>query len=120
MNKNIFTRDEFIAKFNLPDASLREWERAKLLKPAGFTDEKIPLYLEEMSERVAAIKKLTELGYETGEVQKILKKIGLPGASEKNRKFKDPHRSLTVGDLAERVGLSPRTIQHWEDKGLLA
>ena len=119
MNKNIFTRDEFIAKFNLPDASLREWERAKLLKPAGFTDEKIPLYSEEMSERVAAIKKLTELGYETAEIQKILKKIGLPGASEKNRKFKDPDRYLTVGDLAERVGLSPRTIKHWEDKGLI-
>jgi DNA-binding transcriptional MerR regulator len=119
MNKNIFTRDEFIAKFSLPDASLREWERAKLLKPAGFTDEKIPLYSEEMSERAAAIQKLTELGYETPEIQKILKKIGLPGASEKKRKIKDPDRYLTVGDLAERVGLSPRTIKHWEDKGLI-
>jgi DNA-binding transcriptional MerR regulator len=119
MNKNIFTRDEFIAKFMLQDASLREWERAKLLKPAGFTDEKIPLYSEEMSERAAAIQKLTELGYETPEIQKILKKIGLPGDSEKKRKFKDPDRYLTVGDLAERVGLSPRTIKHWEDKGLI-
>ena len=26
---------------------------------------------------------------------------------------------LTVGDLAERVGLSPRTIKHWEDKGII-
>jgi len=119
MNKNIFTRDEFIAKFNLQDASLREWEKAKLLKPAGFTDEKIPLYSEETSERVAAIQKLTELGYETEDIQKILKKIGLPGASENKRKFKDPDRYLTVGDLAERVGLSPRTIKHWEDKGLI-
>ena len=119
MNKNIFTRDEFIAKFMLQDASLREWEKAKLLKPAGFTDEKIPLYSEEMSERVAAIQKLTELGYETPEIQKILKKIGLPGDSEKKRKFKDPDRYLTVGDLAERVGLSPRTIKHWEDKGII-
>ena len=119
MNKNIFTRDEFIVKFKLQDASLREWERAKLLKPAGFTDEKIPLYSEEMSERAAAIQKLTELGYETAEIQKILKKIGLPGASEKKRKLKDPDRYLTVGDLAEQVGLSPRTIKHWEDKGLI-
>jgi len=119
MNKNIFTRDEFIAKFMLQDASLREWEKAKLLKPAGFTDEKIPLYSEEMSERAAAIQKLTELGYETPEIQKILKKIGLPGDSEKKRKFKDPDRYLTVGDLAERVGLSPRTIKHWEDKGII-
>jgi len=119
MNKNIFTRDEFIVKFKLQDASLREWERAKLLKPAGFTDEKIPLYSEEMSERAAAIQKLTDLGYETPEIQKILKKIGLPGDFEKKRKFKNPDRYLTVGDLAERVGLSPRTIKHWEDKGLI-
>ena len=119
MNKDIFTRDEFIVKFKLQDASLREWERAKLLKPAGFTDEKIALYSEEMSERAAAIQKLTELGYETPEIQKILKKIGLPGASEKKRKLKDPDRYLTVGDLAERVGPSPRTIKHWEDKGII-
>ena len=119
MNKNIFTRDEFIAKFKLQDSSLREWERAKLLKPAGFTDEKIPLYSEEMSERAAAIQKLTELGYETAEIQKILKKIGLPRASEEKRKLNVSNRYLTVGDLAERVGLSPRTIKHWEDKGII-
>ena len=119
MNKNIFTRDEFIAKFKLQDSSLREWERAKLLKPAGFTDEKIPLYSEEMSERAAAIQKLTELGYESAEIQKILKKIGLPRASEEKRKLNVSNRYLTVGDLAERVGLSPRTIKHWEDKGII-
>jgi DNA-binding transcriptional MerR regulator len=119
MNKNIFTRDEFVAKLNIEDASLREWEKAKLLKPAGFTDEKIPLYSEEMSERVAAIQKLTELGYETAEIQKILKKIGLPRASEEKRKLNVSNRYLTVGDLAERVGLSPRTIKHWEDKGII-
>jgi DNA-binding transcriptional MerR regulator len=119
MNKNIFTRDEFIAKFKLEDAFLREWERAKLLKPAGYTDEKIPLYSEEMSERVAAIQKLTELGYETAEIQKILKKIGLPRASEEKRKLNCIDRYLTIGDLAERVGLSPRTIKHWEDKGII-
>jgi DNA-binding transcriptional MerR regulator len=119
MNKNIFTRDDFIAKFKLEDASLREWEKAKLLKPAGFTDGKIPLYSEEMSERVAAIQKLTELGYEIAEIQKILKKIGLPRASEEKRKLNGTDRYLTVGDLAERVGLSPRTIKHWEDKGII-
>jgi len=119
MNKNIFTRDEFVAKLNIEDASLREWEKAKLLKPAGFTDEKIPLYSEEMSERVAAIQKLTELGYESAEIQKILKKIGLPRASEEKRKLNVSNRYLTVGDLAERVGLSPRTIKHWEDKGII-
>jgi DNA-binding transcriptional MerR regulator len=119
MNKNIFPRDEFIARFKLQDASLREWERAKMLKPAGYTDGKIPLYSEEMGERVAAIQKLTELGYETEDIQKILKKIGLPRTAERKQKPKEPDQFLTVGDLAERVGLSPRTIKHWEDKGII-
>jgi len=119
MNKNILTRDEFVAKFNLQDGSLREWEKAKLLKPAGYTNGKIPLYSEEMCERVAAIQKLTQLGYETEDIQKILKKIGLPKTAERKSKPKEPDRFLTVGDLAERVGLSPRTIKHWEDKGII-
>jgi DNA-binding transcriptional MerR regulator len=119
MNKNIFSRDEFMAKFKLEETSFREWEKANLLKPAGFTDEKIPLYSEEMSGRAAAIQKLTELGYEIEEIQRILKKVGLPKKVDKKRKPKEPAQYLTVGDLAEQVGLSPRTIKHWEDKGII-
>src|SRR4030043_1192131 len=119
MNKNILTRDEFIARFKLEGASLQEWERARLLKPAGFTDEKIPLYSEEMGGRAVAIQKLIELGYEIEEIQRILKKVGLPKKVEKNRKPEEAARYLTVGDLAEQVGLSPRTIKHWEDKGII-
>ncbi len=119
MNKNILTRDEFIAKFNLEGASLREWEKARLVKPAGYTDGKIPLYAEETGERIGAIQRLTELGYEIEEIQKILKKVGLPKKMEKKRNPDKPAPYLTVGDLAERVGLSPRTIKHWEDKGII-
>jgi DNA-binding transcriptional MerR regulator len=119
MNKNILTRDAFIAKFKLEGAALREWEKAGLLRPAGYTDEKIPLYSEEMSGRAAAIQKLNELGYEIEEIQRILKKVGLPKKVEKKRKPEEPAQFLTVGDLAEKVGLSPRTIKHWEDKGII-
>ncbi|MGB7294041.1 MAG: MerR family transcriptional regulator [Candidatus Aminicenantales bacterium] len=119
MNKNIFTRDEFIAKFELEETSLREWERAKLLRPVGFTDDKAPLYSEEMTSRIAHIQKLTDLGYETEEIQKILKKVGLPKAVENKKRPEDPDQYLTIGNLAERVGLSPRTIKHWEDKGII-
>jgi DNA-binding transcriptional MerR regulator len=119
MEKTIFTRDEFKARFKLEEARLREWEEAKLLKPAGFTDEKTPLYSEAMGERIGAIQKFGELGYATAEIQKILKKIGLPKSAEEKRKPEDPGRYLTVGDLAKLVGLSPRTIKHWEDKGII-
>ena len=26
---------------------------------------------------------------------------------------------LTVGNLADKIGVSPRTIKHWEDKGII-
>jgi DNA-binding transcriptional MerR regulator len=119
MNKKVFMRDEFIAKFGLREATLRKWEKAKLLKPVGFTDDKVPLYSEEMTAMIAHIQKLTDLGYETEEIQKILKKVGLPKTVEKKRKPKDSGEYLTIGNLAERVGLSPRTIKHWEDKGII-
>jgi DNA-binding transcriptional MerR regulator len=119
MNKNIFMRDEFIARFGLQEGTLRDWEKAKLLKPVGFTDDKVPLYSEETTVMIAHIQKLTDLGYETEEIQRILKKVGLPKTIEKKRKPKDSDEYLTIGNLAERVGLSPRTIKHWEDKGII-
>ena len=119
MNKTLFTRAEFAARFSLPEAVIRDWEKAKLLRPAGFTDDKTPLYSEEGAARIAAIQKLAVLGYETVEIQKIIKKVGMPKGLEKKKKAKDPNRYLTIGNLAERVGLSPRTIKHWEDKGII-
>ncbi len=53
MNKNILPRDEFIAKFNLQDGSLQEWEKAKLVKPAGFTNHNVALYSDEVIEHIA-------------------------------------------------------------------
>jgi DNA-binding transcriptional MerR regulator len=119
MNQRVFTRDEFLAKSGIAESNFREWERFKLVKPAGFTDDKIPLYAEETAEKVRHIQKLAELGYELDEVEKILKKVGMPKADEKKRKPDDPDKYLTIGNLAERVGLSPRTIKHWEDKGII-
>lgn len=119
MNKSIFSRDEFISRFNVNEVSLSEWEKARLLKAVGFTDDKTPLYSEETAARMAHIQKLIDLGYEAEEIQKILKKVGLPKAVEKEGKTEDRGRYLTIGNLAERVGLSPRTIKHWEDKGII-
>jgi DNA-binding transcriptional MerR regulator len=118
-NKAIFSRAEFLAKFNLPETTLCEWEKLKLLRPVGFSDDKIPLYSEKMTEQVWHIQKLNELGYGLEEIQKIIKKVGLPKPALKKRKVEDLDKYLTVGNLAERVGLSPRTIKHWEDKGII-
>jgi DNA-binding transcriptional MerR regulator len=118
-NKAVFTRNEFLSKFNLLETGLQQWEKLKLLKPLGYTDDKVPLYSEEMAEQIRHIQKLTELGYGSEEIKKIIKKVGLPKAAEKKEKPEHVDKYLTVGNLGERVGLSPRTIKHWEDKGII-
>jgi DNA-binding transcriptional MerR regulator len=118
-NKTVFTRDEFISKFNVQEANLREWEKKNLLKPVGYTDDKTPLYAEDTEERITYIQRLNELGYEPDEIRTIIKKVGLPRVVEKKEAPAPTDKFLTVGNLAERVGLSPRTIKHWEDKGII-
>jgi len=93
--------------------------KAKLVRPAGFAEDKTPLFTGEALDRIAHIRKLEDLGYGVEEIQKIIKKFGLP-TGKNARKVpvkKDPY--LTVGGLAERSGVSPRTIKHWEDKGVI-
>lgn len=119
MKNSIYTRGEFLARFEFAESSFKEWEELKLVKPAGFTDDKVPLYAGETAEKARHIQRLAELGYKPDEIEKILKKVGLPKAAEKKRKPGDPDQYLTIGNLAERVGLSPRTIKHWEDKGII-
>jgi DNA-binding transcriptional MerR regulator len=119
MNKNIMTRDELIARFNVPEAALREWEKLKLLKPIGLTDDGVSLYSEDLADRLRHVQKLQELGYAPEDIQKILKKVGLPKSGRIETRPAASEQYLTVGQLAERVELSPRTIKHWEDKGII-
>jgi DNA-binding transcriptional MerR regulator len=119
MDKNLLARDEFLAKASLAGETLAEWLRWKLLKPAGYADDKSPLFAGEALDRAAHIRTLTELGYGTEEIQKILKKVGLPKKECGKKKDSGKDRFLTVGDLAEKSGVSPRTIKHWEDKGII-
>ena len=116
MKKNIYTREEFLHQADLEHEKLAELEELKMISAVGYTDEGLPLYSESALEQVIHIQRLMELGYELDEIQKIVKKIGLPKtgnpAAEKGK-------VLTVGALAEQAGVSPRTIKHWEDKGII-
>jgi len=118
-NKTVLTREEFVCKFNVLETSLREWEKEKLLKPIGYADDKSPLYADDAGERIKHIQRLNELGYGADEIRTIIKKVGLPRIAEKREGPARSEKFLTVGNLAERVGLSPRTIKHWEDKGII-
>lgn len=119
MSNDILSLEDLARRTGLPAERLLEWTRAKLLRPDGFTDAKAPLFAASSLDRVSHIRRLAELGYGTEEILKIVKKVGLPRDGRAGKKAADKGRFLTVGNLAERSGVSPRTIKHWEDKGII-
>ena len=119
MKKNIYMRDEFVAKVGVSEKDLDAWEKLRLVGPTGYADDHTPCYPEEAVDRVMHIKKLVDLGYDPEEILKIIKRVGLPKSTEMEKQTPPKDQYLTVGNLAERVGLSPRTIKHWEDKGII-
>lgn len=119
MKNSIYEKGELLKKVDISDADLNNWERLKLVLPVGYTDEKVPLYSSDMVEKIIHIKKLLDFGYGLGEIQKIIKKVGLPAKVNENTEQNDERNYITVGQLAEQVGVSPRTIKHWEDKGII-
>jgi DNA-binding transcriptional MerR regulator len=119
MNKDIFTRDELITKTGVSEDILAEWLREKMIRPAGFADDKTPLFNDETAARVDHVLRLKELGYGHEEIHKIIKKIGLPKSKKNRAKSSELNQYLTVGNLAEMAGVSPRTIKYWEDKGII-
>ncbi len=119
MGKTIFIKDELLEQLEIKAKTLKEWERLQLLKPDGFTKDQIPFYSKDTLERIKHIKGLLELGYGIGDIQKIIKKVGVPKTLFDRDKKKKLNKVLTIGDLADRVGVSPRAIKHWENKGII-
>jgi DNA-binding transcriptional MerR regulator len=119
MENNVLTREDVLKSAGIEDGLLAEWLNAKLVHPAGFTDDKRPLFSPDALERISHIRKLRELGYGSDEILKIVKKVGLPKEKTGRKGGAEKSRFLTIGSLAERSGLSPRTIKHWEDKGII-
>ena len=119
MDSQIYNKDELLRKVEINESTLNEWENMNLFKPIGFTDENQPYYSVMNIEKAIKIKKLIELGYNPEEIKRIIKKVGLPKNNQKKNIPDDDGEYLTVGNLAEKVDVSPRTIKHWEDKGII-
>jgi DNA-binding transcriptional MerR regulator len=119
MKYKIYLRGDLTAKFRISQARLAEMEKLKLIRPAGFTEDKEPVYSEEAFGQLAHIQKLQDLGYGLEEISKIVKKVGLPKTESGKSGQEKPDSYLTVGTLAEKIGVSPRTIKHWEDVGII-
>jgi DNA-binding transcriptional MerR regulator len=119
MNQAMFATQDLARKTDVSEDVIAGWIKARLLRPAGFADNQTPLFAEGAVERAAHIRKLADLGYGLEEIQKIIKKVGLPQDRGGRKGVAEKDRFLTVGNLAERSGVSPRTIKHWEDKGII-
>jgi DNA-binding transcriptional MerR regulator len=119
MKKAVFERQELCRRLGIDGKTLDEWQDGKIFGPFGFSDGHKPLYTESAVADGEHIKQLCELGYGIKEIQKIIRKIGLPRAASRENSNGKRQNFLTVGALAEKVGVSPRTIKHWEDMGII-
>ncbi len=119
MKSSVMLRDELVKRTGITDKFIQEIESAKVIKPMGLTDEKIPFYREEAVDQVNYIKKMIDLGYSIDEIQKVIKKVGFPKTLSVPESKVTVAKHLTVGDLAAKVGVSTRTLKHWEEKGII-
>ena len=117
MENNVFSFEELVKQTSISPEDLLAWEKARLLLPVGYNGKSNPFYDEEQLEKIRKIQQLKELGYKTEDIRKIIRKVGFPSTSSANH-GKGP-QFLTVGNLAEKIGISPRTIKHWEEKGII-
>lgn len=116
---NIFLLNDFLKQAEISNKILNELESNKLIKPAGETEDKIPFYTQGSLEQVLMIVSLKNVGYSYSEIQKIIKKIGLPNNSKLLKEEKNMAQYITISNLAKQVGVSTRTIKHWEEKGII-
>ena len=120
MEANFYHIEELAEKSSTPIETITEWVSNGIVVPDGRASDTTPIFSEESLKTITKVKSLLELGYETGEVKKIIKKVGLPAENgETKKKTFDRNNYLTVGSLAEKIDASPRTIKHWEEKGII-
>lgn len=119
MKKEIITNKEIIEQTAIDSDSLQKMVERKLVKPLETVDENVLVFEKRTIQQVEQIKQFLAMGYSIEEIEKILKKVGLP-SKQKNREVDTKKiKYLTVGELANRLDMNPRTIKFWEEKGII-
>ena len=114
---NLYGKEDIANRLGLESSVLDEWEKAGLLYPAGKYDKNTPYYNEENITQGKKLKSLMDLGYGLLEIKQIKAKIGLPTGSDAKGAIKG--KLMTVGEIAEKIGISTRTLKYWEEKSLI-
>jgi len=118
LKNKFYTQKELLQKTDVQVKELEQWIDLKLVRIAGKTPDNESIYEESAIEQIKKIQELKSVGFAIEDIQKIAKKVGLPLKSDQQNKKKSDH-FLTVGNLAEKVNTSPRTIKHWETIGII-
>ncbi len=118
MTDPIYTEIDLMKRCDLTEEQFTEFRKYDLVSPIMNNDAGTELYPHHTLEVLQKIKQLKSMGYELEEIRKIVKKVGLP-VPKKQKKKDDSKIYLTVGELAEKIGVNARTIKHWEDKGII-
>jgi DNA-binding transcriptional MerR regulator len=119
VKNKVLIREEFLKYAKISEKNLTELENIRMIKPTGFTENNMPLYNQNSLVQINDIRKLMDMGYNLDEINKITKKIGFPKTSKGSGKSSKQKKQFTIGGLAERVEVSPRTIKHWEEMGII-
>jgi len=110
------SREELVQRLRITHGELDEWIEHGLVVPATGRGDRFP---EQALEDGELVRRFRTLGYALAEITKIKRSVGLPIRDEKGH-YVTRSGFLTIGELAERAGLNVRTIQFWEEKGLVA
>ncbi|RJO66649.1 MAG: MerR family transcriptional regulator [Myxococcales bacterium] len=117
--ERIYTVEEAAEKIKIAADLLHAWVREEIAPPSFLADGKEPLFADDDLARLEQIRRLHEIGFGIQEIKKISRKIGLPKPEPKKDRPREVRRCLTVGELASRSGLNPRTIKYWEERGII-
>ncbi|MDZ7377586.1 MAG: hypothetical protein ONB13_13335, partial [candidate division KSB1 bacterium] len=115
MNKEILTTKEILEQLKLDSEVFQEILKRKMIKPIGTVDENVPVFEKRVVQQLTEIMQFQSMGYSIEDIEKILKKVGLPSTKQAEEKSHPSMRLLTVGELATRVNVNPRTIKYWEE-----
>jgi MerR family transcriptional regulator, copper efflux regulator len=119
MTDPIYTDKELMHRCELSEDEFGEFRKYGLISPILNNSEGTELYPRHSLEVLRRIKEFRSMGYELEEIRKIVKKVGLPSLTVRKNKKDTTGKYLTVGELAELIGVNARTIKHWEDKGII-
>jgi DNA-binding transcriptional MerR regulator len=119
VKKEILTGKEIIEQSKIESNFFQEILKRKLIKPIGTVDGNVPVFETRATQQINEIRQFQSMGYSIDDIEKILKKVGLPSARQSKDEPAEKMRYLTVGELATRLEVNPRTIKYWEERGII-